>query len=77
MSRQRDIDFGRHSRIPECCIKFFVDEWDCEKESVHRRNMDKGPTWNYVPCPECLAAGNKVHIRYCEIECHRECWRDF
>lgn len=77
-NRERAIAFGTHSKIPRCCIQFFIDEWDRERDlkTVYHRLIGYS-TYNYVPCPECFATGNKVKIVECEIECKRECWKDF
>lgn len=78
MSRERDIAFGRHSLIPECCIKFFVDRWGSIlwENSVYKEDVHTSD-YNYVPCPECFYSGIKVDIRICERDCKRECWRDY
>lgn len=81
MSRKRDIAFGKHSKIPNCCIIFYVYEWGPNFESKWRETAyDKAineSNYNYVPCPKCFYAGIKVKIVDCMTECKRECWRDF
>jgi hypothetical protein len=80
MSRERDIAYGRHSLIPECCIKFYVEEWETEWKghTPYGRAVDFSK-WmgHYVPCPKCLGEGNLIRIRQCLGDCGRECWRDF
>lgn len=78
MSRERDIAYGLHSNIPMCCILFFVDEWDYTWPSHHAKKVAGARTpWGYVPCPACLTVDNRVHIKMCEAECGRQCWKDF
>jgi hypothetical protein len=73
--------FGLHSRIPTCCINFFVDEWDGRSMfrdigSAYHRALDSAKA-GYVLCPACLGRGNKVQIRDCRIECGRDHQEDF
>jgi hypothetical protein len=76
MSRERDIAYGRHSQIPECCIAYFIDQWQSElwKDSAYR-NVVHESDYNYVPCPACFYAKRKVKIIDCIVDCRRECWR--
>jgi hypothetical protein len=67
-----DIRYGLHSRIPTCCIIFFVTEW----ESIYREGSDMpynravdAARAGYVQCPECLGSGTKVKILDCDLEC--------
>ena len=78
MSRARDIAYGRHSLIPDCCIQFYIDEWEnhCTL-NTHYQEMAHASDYNYVPCPKCFFQGIKVKIRVCEIDCKRKCWLDF
>lgn len=79
MSRERDMAFGRHSRLPECCIQFFVDgRWDVERdrgsayrEAVHLSDYD------YVPCPPCFATNTKVKMLDCAEYCGMPCYKIF
>lgn len=78
MSRERDIAYGKHSLIPSCCIRFFIDEWEAEYTRGTPYSMAVNMSkWNYVPCPKCFATGNLVVIKQCAIDCERECWKDF
>lgn len=73
--------FGRHSNIPECCIRFFVNVWDAQALWRHDdlplvraiNSSDAG----YVQCPACLASGRVVQIVDCAIECGGDHYRDF
>ena len=79
MSRERDIAFGEHSRLPRCCILFFVNEWEYmygDDSNPYVRAVSIA-RWRYVPCPSCLATGNRVDMRICADECGKECWREF
>lgn len=74
-----DIAFGLHSRIPACCIRFFTDEWGWRRRSdddpyVRAIRVSK---FGYVPCPQCLATGNRVKIRICKRECGGDHYSDF
>lgn len=63
---------GQCSALPECCIKFYIGTW-AENPGVfidHEINMRdaraQGSNFQYVPCPECLAAKRFVKIRSCD-----------
>jgi len=78
MSREYDIAYGRHSLIPECCIRYFVHAWEREYEN-------RTPYWfavfhsrfDYVPCSTCFAHDNKVNIRICKRDCGKQCRKEF
>jgi len=78
MSRQRDIAYGRHSKIPDCCIAFFVDHWErgLWKDNAYS-HVVHASDYNYVPCPACFYAKRKVRIVNCLVDCKRECWKDY
>ena len=81
MTKQQHIEYGRHSGIPECCIMFFVGEWDREiitgwDETPYARAIHKCG-FGYVPCPECLGTHNKVKIIDCVREHGRDCRFDY
>jgi hypothetical protein len=70
--------FGRHSRIPECCIDFFITTWldvPDEERADYVNALDAGG-YEYIPCPTCLDAGVKVAMHHCDmdIECCRQWW---
>lgn len=73
-----DRAFGIHSRIPTCCIDFFIDEWEF-------MFTDKNPyvravahaAWSYIPCPKCLGTGRKANIKWCVNECGGDHYKDF
>jgi hypothetical protein len=77
---QVDIARGIHSRIPPCCIAFFVTVWmplveprrlwTAKEErwwSRHQRRMPKGI--GYVPCPCCCRAKRFVKVHTCTRRC--------
>lgn len=73
--------FGRHSNLPNCCIDFFVEEWDMsecwQNEGNWYHQAIRAAKYGYVPCPRCLGTGNKVKIRWCLDECGKEHPDDF
>ena len=74
-----NIAFGLHSRIPTCCIRFFNDEWPSiwrNHRSPYVRAVNAA-RFGYVPCPDCLAKGNKVKLLVCRLECGGDHERDF
>lgn len=81
MTKNQHIAYGRHSKIPECCIKFFVNGWDKEIiwgwEITPYARAVKVCSFGYVPCPECLGTNNKKEIVDCERDCGRECRQDY
>ena len=78
MSRERDIAFGIHSRIPMCCIEFFVDEWEYThtNDSAYVQAVNYADA-HYVQCPKCLGTGRKVKIKWCINECGGDHLKDF
>jgi hypothetical protein len=73
--------YGRHSNIPDCCIRFFVEEWD-GKELWRRQDipivrMIRRARAGYVLCPACLQSNHVVKIRQCRKECGKECVNEF
>lgn len=77
-NRARDVAYGAHSKIPVCCIAFYVDQWssDLWKDSAYN-NVVHAANWGYIPCPKCFYTNNKVRIVDCVVDCGRECWREF
>lgn len=75
-----DIAYGLHSRIPACCIRFFVGEWRTmwrDREGTpYSRALDASSA-RYVQCPECLGRGNVVQLLICNHECGGEHRQDF
>lgn len=72
------IAYGRHSGIPGCCIHFFLHKWGNELSGqTAYAKLINDLSWGYVPCPECIAKGNKVHVIDCAKEHRRECREDF
>lgn len=71
--------FGLHSRIPACCIEFFIEEWDAyaiynQQDNPYRKAVDAA-RFGYVPCPRCLGTNNRAKLKVCAIECggnHRD-----
>ena len=73
-----DRAFGIHSRIPLCCIDFFINEWEYMymTDSPYVRAVSYA-AWSYVPCPKCLGTGRKAKIKFCINECGGNHWEDF
>lgn len=80
--RAYHIAFGAHSRIPSCCVRFFIGEWEDINDwpekpmNLYKRAVNASNA-GYVQCPECLGSGNAIDIRDCRRECGKECARDF
>ena len=80
-SKLYDIQYGRHSNIPECCIRFFVEEW-APKQLYLQTNLPvvkavRKSKARYVQCPECIAQKIVVRLRLCLTDCGRDCRLDF
>ncbi len=60
--------FGRHSNIPDCCITFWLTDWNPGSTYANRL-----PHWGYVPCPTCLRTNKRARIRRCALECGKDC----
>ena len=67
MQDDYDINFGRHSNIPDCCIFYFITQTPAQ---AHARLMDE---WNgnYLPCDECLRTLNVKRVHFCGSKCKR------
>lgn len=80
MSKERDILFGLHINIPECCIAFFVGPWTtyqmCDGFGYAQAIKDS-EKYNYVPCPACFYSGKVAKIRICVSECGGDHLEDF
>jgi len=76
MNNSYHVELGRHSLIPDCCIRFFIVEWmpGLNTNKLYKRAIDG---WGYVPCPKCLNENHKIKIRICEKDCGRDCSDDF
>lgn len=73
-----DIRHGLHSRIPWCCISFFVLAWNRDAgwdedgfpkgwRWLYDRLLDAtSPLVGYVRCPMCLITGREEKVHYCE-----------
>lgn len=69
------IKCGRYSKIPFCCILFFVCFWiplfylnsfQLIKKFIKWYPPRKG--YNYVACPLCLLIGRRVTIKKCDYK---------
>lgn len=71
---EQDYYRGVHSRIPLCCIKFFIDFWvKCGDISAEywtwHHNTYLTEKVGYVRCPLCMIAGKKSPIHSCSESC--------
>lgn len=62
-----DIEYGRHSNIPECCIKFFIKEWqqiwpDRWKSKLYFKGYSHV---GYVPCRKCQDEKKYAVVHLC------------
>lgn len=74
-----DRAFGLHSKIPPCCVEFYVTHWESiwtNNDSFYHRAV-RAAEFGYVPCPTCLGTHNKVKIKRCIYECGGEHREDF
>jgi hypothetical protein len=72
---------GLHSRIPACCILYFLTAWQEKSEAMRARRMRRlvgfGPACGrppprnkqYVPCPACVRAKRFVRVHLCTRRC--------
>lgn len=64
---------GRHSRIPTCCLAFYVlwrGRWPLswyQRWPAYGRDPD--PAVGYVRCPSCLKLGRVAPIHWCDDSC--------
>lgn len=68
-SRLKNLQYGLHSKIPKCCIDYFLNIWKIKQSEFKDKRMQSSVGWNYIPCDKCLFADNKVEIHACGIEC--------
>lgn len=66
---QWDVDYGLHSGVPPCCIRFYVTEWTYGP-TTRKTNIDG---WGYVPCDDCIKSGRKASLVDCNIDCGGLC----
>ena len=64
---------GLHSRIPGCCILFFLTDWRRKSANARQKRIQRALAWlpadrRYVVCPACLRARHFVEIHVC-TEC--------
>jgi hypothetical protein len=73
--------YGAHSRIPSCCIEFYVTEWYPNFENKWRETsfakMIRDSHYNYVPCVSCFFTKQQIKIRICADECGKDCYKEF
>jgi len=70
-----DIECGRHSGFPDCCVRFFVIRWitkdtDSKFSKDYRAKLNrlkKHP--GYIPCPKCLKNKTFVKVKKCPDNC--------
>jgi hypothetical protein len=73
---------GRCSGIPECCVKFFIEQRPFGETShsykEHTKRMDdmrERFEFQYIPCPDCLGAKRFVELKLCnESNCFCGQW---
>lgn len=79
--KQYDLAFGLHSRIPICCIRFFIQEWGptgvWRREDQLYQQAVEHAKFGYMPCPKCLGKHQKAKIRICAQECGGDHTADF
>ncbi len=70
------IERGIHSRIPACCIAFFVATWvwPSARATARWRAYWRGISkrtggLKYIPCPDCRDVGHVVKIHWCTKRC--------
>jgi hypothetical protein len=80
--RTWDELYGRHSNVPACCVKFYLDLWPMIYRSQYERydalisqqaykyggwkTADGWRLWCYVPCPDCLKTGHVHQLNCCD-----------
>lgn len=73
----KDVYCGFHSKIPVCCILFYILIWGpLIKLNVKLNNYIKAAPFGYIPCFVCFLLKNQVKIKYCndcEV-CGKEFW---
>lgn len=69
------VEMGRHSKIPDCCILFWVTVYMPSisqkriKSPYYPSRMNNG--FDYIPCNNCLEKGNKVKMHCCTSRCNK------
>lgn len=66
------ITYGVHSKIPLCCIVYYVTKWfpgeyflSPKARRYWRRVVGAAPNLEYVPCPNCLRQRKFVRMHFC------------
>lgn len=72
------VEMGIHSKIPTCCILFFVTAYGPANDAAGRRPcayffmLHKKKSFGYIPCPKCFEINNRIKIHKCTMRC--EAW---
>jgi hypothetical protein len=72
------IQCGRHSGFPECCVQHYVQQYIVSRsylEGYHAKMNERGVSFGYVPCPECLEKGQPIVVLDCS--CHKDVWPEY
>ena len=69
----RDIECGKHSGIPECCIEWYIGPWSnivARVPVLWKAYWDHNQTEStyYIRCPECIENKNIVKVKECDCE---------
>lgn len=62
---------GTHSKIPFCCINFFLERWDPENWNMQKKHTVRNV--HYVPCEKCLTKKSFIKTKDCNVECLDKC----
>ena len=64
------VRYGRHSNIPDCCIRFYLTEWQQHwfDETYRRRHLGRVSV-GYVPCASCISNRTFIHVHTCDRLC--------
>lgn len=74
-----DLSYARHSNIPRCCARFYVEFWrrwfaggDKRRITNYRRRIQRRG-WpiesDYIPCPKCLVLKRARTMHHCDERC--------
>ena len=71
--RTYDIELGRHSNIPECCIDYFINIirplTATERQTL--RTIFPCEDYGYVRCPQCRLKNKIITVHKCDDNCKK------
>ena len=56
---------GLRSGIPECCVKFYLTEWQEMNKRDKNNYLAATKRWSYIPCNKCKDTKHIAELKEC------------